>query len=102
MKIDSAYVGMDSARSFSSYALEKVRTRYYNADSAQGWDTGGYSFSQLLEFAGDGREEFEKRLSENRVSGNSDSKGLFGLSGINRKTDTTPERCIESIRQACI
>ena len=97
MKIDSAYVGMDSARSFSSYALEKVRTRYYNADSAQGWDTGGYSFSQLLSFAGDGSEEFGKKISESK--GNT---GLFGISQVNSNNTVRQERHIESIRQACI
>ena len=96
MKIDSAYVGMDSERTFTSYALDTVTGNIKSKGTAQGWDTGGYSFAQLLEFAGEGKEEFA-----NRTSG-TDRGFHTQLSNVAVKAGPAAERNIVSIRQSCI
>ena len=96
MKIDSATIGMDSARSFTSYAQDITRTGYGNAGRAQGWDTGGYSFSQLLDFAKDGEDAFEKKISANAP------RPLFALSETGKSNELTLEGQLEAIREACI
>ena len=96
MKIDSSYTGMESARSYASYERESARFSAIEAGGSQGWDTGGYSFSQLLDFAKDGKEEFDKNLQVGR------RPALFGIKEIRQKSDVPQQRHLESIRQACI
>ena len=95
MKIDSAMIGMDSARSFSSYAQE-TRSVTTQTGRAQGWDTGGYSFSQLLDFAKDGEDTFEEKIREKNPT------PLFGrIENRTRQADTL-QGPMEEIRRACI
>ncbi len=96
MKIDSAMIGMDSARSFSSYAQDITRSSTYQTGRAQGWDTGGYSFSQLLDFAKDGEEEFEEKITEKKAT------PLFGRIETRPRQQDSLSGPMEEIRRACI
>ena len=96
MKIDSATIGMESERRYSSFAQDSIRTDTEGTNRAQGWDTGGYSFSQLLDFAKDGEQAFAKKVSAGGT------KPLFAASQTGRQEELTFQSQMETIREACI
>ncbi|MCR5282883.1 MAG: hypothetical protein K6E18_05890 [Lachnospiraceae bacterium] len=63
---------------------------------AQGWDTGGYSFSQLLDFAKDGEDSFEEKIKENNTT------PLFGRIEAPARQADALQGPMEQIRRACI
>ncbi len=99
MKIDSAFVGMDSARSYASVAQSTTRSAYLTVSGiAQGREETQQSFSDFLDrSAREAKEEAaadtEKTIGERTV---------FQTSTSERTTLLREQQALEQIRQACI
>ncbi len=97
MKIDSALIGMDSARSYAS----ETKTITYETSAgiglgfAQGRGQGGYSFSQLLRNA-------EEETQETEMVRSFLPRQDFLMNKTGRVQDEATLRSLDSIREACI
>lgn len=96
MKIDSSYIGMESARRYTSVERKSISMTVVNAVAMQGGDMGNRSFADLFQ------TETGEEDTEPYMDGLTKVTGLMQTGSARSITSLEEKRAMQSIRQQCL
>ena len=96
MKIDSSYIGMESARRYTSVERKSISMTVVNAVAMQGGEMGNRSFADLFQ------TETGEEDTEPYMDGLTKVTGLMQTGSARSITSLEEKRAMQSIRQQCL
>ena len=96
MKIDSSYIGMESARRYTSVERKTIGMTVVNATTMQGSEMGNRSFADLFQ------TETGEEDTEPYMDGLTKATGLMQTGSTRSITSLEEKRAMQSIRQQCL
>ena len=96
MKIDSSYIGMESARRYTSVERKSISMTVVNAVAMQGGKMGNRSFADLFQ------TETGEEDTEPYMDGLTKVTGLMQTGSARSITSLEEKRAMQSIRQQCL
>ena len=96
MKIDSSYIGMESARRYTSVERKTVGMTVVNATTMQGSEMENRSFADLFQ------KETGEEETEPYMDGLAKVTGLMQTGSARSITSLEEKRTMQSIRQQCL
>ena len=96
LKIDSSYIGMESARRYTSVERKSISMTVVNAVAMQGGEMGNRSFADLFQ------TETGEEDTEPYMDGLTKVTGLMQTGSARSITSLEEKRAMQSIRQQCL
>lgn len=96
MKIDSSYIGMESARRYTSVERKSISMTVVNAVAMQGGEMGNRSFADLFQ------TETGEEDTEPYMDGLTKVTGLMQTGSARSISSLEEKRAMQSIRQQCL
>lgn len=96
LKIDSSYIGMESARRYTSVERKTIGMTVVNATTMQGSEMGNRSFADLFQ------TETGEEDTEPYMDGLTKATGLMQTGSTRSITSLEEKRAMQSIRQQCL
>lgn len=96
MKIDSSYIGMESARRYTSVERKSISMTAVNAVAMQGSEMENRSFADLFQ------KETGDEETEPYMDGLTKATGLMQTGSTRSTTSLEEKRTMQSIRQQCL